>query len=1076
MKFKLSKIIIIFVMSFFIINVDALTSSELSSRNACSNFELALANKDGSITGIGCYGDYNSAKSAMDNNLSDDAIILEKVSGNVKVIDAKYALVNLNRGDVLTYIYTNSNVNTSITYMNNDDYYGGVDGAYLGLNYSNKAIKIIISGVTGWLKNGTYTIIPYNWAKSNAYYRVSNTSIIHYYASNIESSNYTMSTRSIGPKVAYLDEGYYSSYDGIYFYSTLLGMLKDYRNNTYDNSVNKDNPYYNYYMYLPHRSKTNYTVDDLDVYIRNVLGFKGSVYGKKLVNNYSTLYGMGEYFINAERLYGANAISVFSLSMNESAKGRSNIAINKNNIFGHDAVDGSAYTSATGYLDVRSSIYSHAYGYINYGYSEHSDSRYYGGHFGNKLSGMNVKYASDIYWGEKAANYYYNFDCDNGMLDYDYYQLAISTTSDINIRVSPNTQSGVVYRIPKKNIPIIILEEVVGEKINDNDIWYKIQTDTNLNDNLTGIKTTSSSNWSTYNWNSSGYVHSSYFMKINDAKLEDNTYHQIVFNDEKIYTPYATKTSYNPIVGRVIDNDIDYYYSSNLLNKAGTIKKNSYLTILEKVTNNDEIRYLVITDYFTYQKHWIDGSNIEIVNKDLLGVKISNSDGYIDIYSNPNENDIGNIYTDNFLPIIDKVDINNQLWLKVQYQVINEIKYGYINTGISNITYTIKYIDKPPVINANDFKVVINTTYDPLKNVFGIDNEDGDITDKIVIISNNVDITKLGTYQITYSLTDLLLNTTLKTVNVEVGEYEDSDPLFMYNNLSYVSDDIFQINGFIGIKGMDNINTNKTLILVNQATLEEYKFNLTSWKEYPYEMSSLDDVIHYNYNDGWFDNKIDLKDIPNGDYTLYVEATNELYKARTLFTNIAYMSMARRVDGTLNDYYFEIDYSSLNSPLLLSIRDNLISYDIPSTFDPMFNFFSALSLNESKMTIKGTSHNIGISYEADKEISRKIIFENKNSFERYEYEIGSITNGDYAITLAVSDNCDKTRAWYNNVVDLSSLPLGDYVVYISNMVDGKTYYGELTDVYYIDYSKVNNEHYTFTRNNNIRLRLELNVK
>ena len=40
--------------------------------------------------------------------------------------------------------------------------------------------------------------------------------------------------------------------------------------------------------------------------------------------------------------------------------------INKNNIFGHNAVDGSAYSSATGYLDIRSSIYTHGYGYINY--------------------------------------------------------------------------------------------------------------------------------------------------------------------------------------------------------------------------------------------------------------------------------------------------------------------------------------------------------------------------------------------------------------------------------------------------------------------------------------------------------------------------------------------------------------------------------------------------------------------------------------------------------------------------------------------------------------------------------------
>ena len=36
--------------------------------------------------------------------------------------------------------------------------------------------------------------------------------------------------------------------------------------------------------------------------------------------------------------------------------------------------------------------------------------RYYGSHLGDKESGINVKYASDPYWGEKAASFYYRLD------------------------------------------------------------------------------------------------------------------------------------------------------------------------------------------------------------------------------------------------------------------------------------------------------------------------------------------------------------------------------------------------------------------------------------------------------------------------------------------------------------------------------------------------------------------------------------------------------------------------------------------------------------------------------------------
>ena len=44
--------------------------------------------------------------------------------------------------------------------------------------------------------------------------------------------------------------------------------------------------------------------------------------------------------------------------------------------------------------------------------------RYYGGYLGDKASGMNVKYASDPYWGEKAAANYYSFDKKYGLQDY----------------------------------------------------------------------------------------------------------------------------------------------------------------------------------------------------------------------------------------------------------------------------------------------------------------------------------------------------------------------------------------------------------------------------------------------------------------------------------------------------------------------------------------------------------------------------------------------------------------------------------------------------------------------------------
>lgn len=1091
MKKNIFKIIFIFVIAFIFFEVNALssTSGELLDRNVCENFELAMANIDGTITSISCYDEYNLAKEAMDNSSDDSLIILGKFDGKTHVINAKYALLYLNHGDINQDIYSTSTLKTELTYMNNYANYGGTDGVLLDVNISNYAAKIKIAGVTGWIKKQEtisgkkyidYYIIPLNWVKSSSYYKITNDNINHYYAKNIENDGYSQSARSLGPKPDMLEVGTYYSYDGNYFYANQKLMIDDYKNESYEQSVNKDNAYYNYYMYLPHRSRTNYTIDDLETYLRNVQGFKGSIYGKTLVSNYSVLYGTSEYYMKAEELYGANAISVFGLSMNESARGRSNIAIKKNNVFGHSAYDGMAYDSATGYLDVRSSIYSHAYSYINYGYSEVADSRYYGGHFGNKLTGMNVKYASDIYWGEKAANYYYEFDQDNGMLDYNYYQLVVSKGKKINARTAPNTNSKIPFVIPNAGIPFILIEEVEGEVINESNVWYKLQSDSNINNSGTLIGSNSTT-MPEYNWNGYIYVHSSYLKKINDAKKnEDGSYHApIDLKKDKIddydYNAYAIKTAYTPKVG-LLTKDTDYYYSSTLLSKKGTLKANSYVTILMEAKSENDTNYLVITNYSTYQRHWISGKDIKIASKDLLKVSITESGKYINILDKPNGSEIFKVYTDNQLVIVDKQEENGKLYLKVQYQNDGKISYGYIDSTIDNISYTLNYLNAPPTIVADDIVLFLNEEYNLLKNVTGSDLEDGDLTKNIKVSEHNVDNKKVGTYSVTYSLTDSYGDTTYKKVNVYVMNYEMSDALFMYHNLKHIEDDVFNVSGFLGVKGRDNKEVIHTLLFENQVTDEMYEVDLDNWEEYPYEMSSLDDDKVYDYSGGWFNSNIDLSDLPNGDYTVYINVINGKYVATSYFTNIAYMDMTRRAEGKNHSYLIEVDYSTLNSPLLFSVRDTLLSTTIPTTFDPMYNFFNTLSLNNNSLTIKGTSHNVGVSLAIKDTVKRQIVFEEQSTFERYSFDLDSITNGDYPITLAVSDNCDKTKAWYNKTIDVSTIPKGNYTIYIVNNVNNKKYHGELIDIAYTDFSKINTNKYEFKRNDNVRLRLELSVK
>ena len=238
-------------------NTYAITSSDYISRNTCNNkYELAEATQQETIIHISCHDTYQDAKNNMNSNKSDNLIILDTTSGSTRIADAKYALLDLSvNPETLTYFYESKELNTRVyTYMDTGSLYGGVDGALLDVNYG-KSVKVKIGGLSAWIKNGTYEIVPLVWVKSSSSYTVTD-SIRHNYVAKIQNVYTGSAGSTIGPKPNQLSQGTYYSYDGHYFYKDRLTMLKDYKNGNYNNSVNKNDPYYNYYMFLSNHSKT----------------------------------------------------------------------------------------------------------------------------------------------------------------------------------------------------------------------------------------------------------------------------------------------------------------------------------------------------------------------------------------------------------------------------------------------------------------------------------------------------------------------------------------------------------------------------------------------------------------------------------------------------------------------------------------------------------------------------------------------------------------------------------------------------------------------------------------------------
>lgn len=371
----------------------------------------------------------------------------------------------------------NGNLQPYLTYDNVLTGYDGYttgsyakDAAYIG--EFNGKIRGKQAGVVMDFNKEDVTIVDYTKAKNISHYYVEGGYLYHkyYYGSK------SFGVQIVGKKPSYLSEGTkYYSYDGHYFYTSYPTMIKDYQNSntSYPNAVNKSNPFYNYYQFLSHRSKTTLTSSNLNTITNDKVGSSSS----KMKN-------MGQYYIDNQNTYGTNALLMFGVSGNESKWGTSAIAQDKNNLFGHGAVDNNPYYGANGYENPQTSIKYHAEKFISNGYLDNEDWRYNGGHLGDKLSGINVRYASDPYWGEKAAsvNYYYNYGN-----DYNKYTIGIINGQQKSYKLYKEPNSTVTHTLgsgnsPRTyNLPVIILDTVTlsGKK------WYKIQSDTALNSSRT---------------------------------------------------------------------------------------------------------------------------------------------------------------------------------------------------------------------------------------------------------------------------------------------------------------------------------------------------------------------------------------------------------------------------------------------------------------------------------------------------------------------------------------------------------------------------------------------------------------
>ena len=315
---------------------------------------------------------------------------------------ASVLVVNFNTGKGGTTKYS-GNGYTSGSY--------GADAAYLGTD-KNGDIRFMLAGVKATVDKDLVELVEYSDVADHvSYYKVSNGKLYHYISQNLNKK--TASTINNGPAPSYLKSGTkYYSYDGHYFYDDYSVMSADYQSGSHDSAVNAGEKFTNYFQFFDMNKSTAYSADELESILNKAMKNAG------IDPSSSKLTGTAGIFIKYQEKYGVNALLSLGIAINESGWGTSKIAKNKNNLFGLNAVDTSPGESANYFESVDDCIREFMDKWMARGYLKDGNWKNYGEFLGNKDEGINVKYASDPYWGEKAAAHAWNLDTLGGSRDY----------------------------------------------------------------------------------------------------------------------------------------------------------------------------------------------------------------------------------------------------------------------------------------------------------------------------------------------------------------------------------------------------------------------------------------------------------------------------------------------------------------------------------------------------------------------------------------------------------------------------------------------------------------------------------
>ena len=847
----------------------------------------------GGLKEVAAFGDYQEAASNYEKQLDNYGNLVLKRDDKVFLME--YVIVAFNTNDTCTLNLTYDHEDKGSKELNGCY---GVDALYVASKSDHEEVTFKMSDTFGKIAIDDVTLYPYELLNVRiSEYTVNSGELYHDIKAQLNSDYYAYHIK-LDKAPSYLSEGSYFSYDGHYFYDDFYKMSDDVNKNSHAKAVNTDDPYYNYYMYLPHRSLSSYDYTELETYFEDNYAFKDRLdsyedNNSDLANdvvNRSQYVDTIEDFFAYQNIYGANALLMLSLSILESSYGKNAMAYDINNLFGHLAFDSDEERSAQRYSSVVSSIYSHARYFISNRYSNPKTALYNGSFFGNFKSGMNVEYAIDPYFGEKTAANYYELDLSLGLKDHNAYALGISNQDTITIYNNEYLNSVLLRISDIAPYSMIILQE--------GDDYYKVQFDR------------SNSSADLYDFEDTvGYVAKNTFQTIlNKDKISEKTYHTITFDaDGGSYDQEASisiKVADGKLPAMITPQKDGYefngYDKEIAYAKEDTTYKAEYKKIasVEVISEPSKVNEL-------HQHLSLKGGKLKVTYEDGTSKEIAMNTNMIKAYdvNTEGESVINGAYCGiafSFITLFSKDLAEDRGYIKENLKelVSNYQEYAIYDEAVYNdLIAKLKTIDYP--LEADDIRVLdeIAKTYYEDKVSLAIDDNHYDLNVSGMYLaldfSESLNSTK-PLFKDTYRIKVSSLAPDDKDTLSKVGEaYKlseiDSFNISFYRNYEKIAS---QFSFVISIK-IDDLDTNKIYTV--------------------YRLDENGDV--YKCKSSQTEDYVQFVTFADGDFMIFAVDSSNAYNFTNVYENLN--------DTNDDDFYFEL-VIELILPIVILILDEIM--------------------------------------------------------------------------------------------------------------------------------------------------------